>query len=95
MGEAEGFLPSGFAVDADKVPDAVAVDEGVGFERVVFAAFLPGFAVVEMQFAVLGNGVADSVEFMLLAFNVFVLEAFYLYALGEMVLIKFAVDLGQ
>ena len=95
MGEAEGFLPTGFAVDADKVPDAVAVDEGVGLECVVFA-FLPScLAVVETEPAVLSDGVVDCIEFVLFAFNVFVLESFDLYALGKVPLIEFAVDFGQ
>ena len=76
-------MPTGFAVDADKVPDAVAVDEGVGLECVVFA-FLPScLAVVETEPAVLSDGVVDCIEFVLFAFNVFVLESFDLYALGK------------
>lgn len=55
MGEAKGFLSVGFAVVADDIPDAVAVEQNVGFEGVVFACVLSDFAVVKFNQAALVN----------------------------------------
>lgn len=95
MGEAEGFLFAGFGVGADEVPDAVAVEQGVGFEAVVAAFFFSGFGVVEFDFLFGFDGLVQGVKIGLAVFDVFVLEAFYLYALGEVLLVEAAVDLGQ
>lgn len=95
LGEAEGFLFAGFSVGADEVPDAVAVEQGVGFEAVVAAFFFSGFGVVEFDFLFGSDGLVQGVEIGLAVFDVFILEAFYVHALGKVLLVEAAVDLGQ
>lgn len=93
LGEAVGFL---FAlVEADEVPDAVFVEQAVGFDAVAFALAAACFGVVEAEDVALGDGLGDEVEFGGFVADVFVLEAFYGDALGEFFLEKAAVGFGE
>ena len=92
LAEAEGFL---FAVvKADEIPDAVFVDEPVGFDAVVFDAAV-AFCVGEGKGIALVDGLGNQVKLVLPRFDVFVLEAFDGNALGEFVEKEAAVGFGK
>lgn len=92
LAETEGFLFA--AIEADEVPDAVFVDEPVGFEAVVFDAAV-GFGVGEGEDVTLFDGLGDEIEFVLALFDVFVLEAFDGDALAQGFAEEFAVGFGE